>query len=89
MLLINGMANKNFSEEDSQLVSLMREIESFKELEPNTVAFLSTKIQNIRNSLKEKSKLLKKQTPQARKQPELQKPLQTSLADQKKKEYFF
>lgn len=89
MLLTNGMAEKNFFEEDSQLVALMREIESFKELEPNTVAFLSTKIQNIRNSLKEKTKLLQKQTPKPRNQSELQKPLQTSLAEQKKKEYFF
>tara|TARA_B100000925_G_C21970398_1_gene457613 strand:+ start:281 stop:550 length:270 start_codon:yes stop_codon:yes gene_type:complete len=89
MLLTNGMAEKNFFEEDSQLVALMREIESFKELEPNTVAFLSTKIQNIRNSLKEKTKLLQKQTPKPRNQSELKKPLQTSLAEQKKKEYFF
>ena len=82
--------NNAFGEEDLQLVALMREIESFRELEPNTVAFLSTKVQNIRNSLKEKSKLLQKKNAKAgTSKPELKKPFQATLADRKKKEYFF
>ena len=44
-----------FKKEDRQLVSLQKDIENTDNLEANTVAYLSSKIQEIRSALKQKS----------------------------------
>lgn len=87
-----GMSSTNhFQEEDRQLAALVRDLENTDNLEPNVVAFLSSKIQIIRKSLQEKNKRLQR-IPTGQKKnnnSNLTKPTAVSLAELKKKEYFF
>jgi Mor family transcriptional regulator len=79
----------HFQDEDRQLAALVRDLENTDSLESNVVAFLSSKIQIIRKSLKEKNKRLQVVPPtQKRTNRNLEKPSTVSLADLKKKEYF-
>ncbi len=85
------MSSKNhFEDEDRQLAALVRDLENTDNLEANIVAFLSSKIQLIRKSLNEKNKLLQRIPPTNKKRSDhMKKPVALSLADAKKKEYFF
>ena len=84
----------HFQEEDRQLAALVRDLENTDNLEPNVVAFLSSKIQIIRKSLQEKNKQLQRipigqKTNNGKSSNSLTKPAAVSLAEIKKKEYFF
>ncbi len=83
----------HFTKEEQLLISLQRDIENTDNIEANTVAFLSSKIQEIRTSLRAKNvsmqNLKKSGSAGDKTKPSLQKPLSTSLADQKKKQYYF
>ena len=81
--------NRNFFEkEDALLCALVRDLENTDSLQANAVAFLSTNIQRIRQSLQEKNKVLQpKQT--TKKTSSLKKPPPLSLAESKKREYYF
>lgn len=82
-----------FKKEEQLLISLQRDIENVDGIEANTVAYMSTKIQEIRASLRTKNvslansnkKVAEKKTPSL----DLQKPHGSSLADLKQKEYYF
>ena len=80
----------HFQDEDRQLAALVRDLENTDNLQPNVVAFLSSKIQIIRKSLQEKNKQLQRIPPTEKKRNHnLTKPAALSLAELKKKEYFF
>ena len=83
----------HFKKEEQLLISLQRDIENTDSIEANAVAYLSTKIQEIRTSLRAKNvsmqNLKKSDSTGEKTKLSLQKPFSTSLADQKKKEYFF
>ena len=83
----------DFKKEDAMLVSLQRDLENTDSIEANTVAYLSTKIQEIRTSLRSKDvsvqKIQKSGNEEKKPKLELKKPFSASLADQKKKEYYF
>ena len=80
----------HFQEEDRQLAALVRDLENTDGLEPNVVAFLSSKIQNIRNGLQKKNQTLQA-IPRVSKSASEQKakPEALSLAELKRKEYYF
>lgn len=81
-----------FKKEDHQLVSLQKDIENTDNLEANTVAYLSSKIQEIRSALKQKStaiQMKRKKMQDGTKREGMSKPNSLSLAEQKRKEYFF
>lgn len=82
-----------FKKEEEMLTSLQRSIENTDGMEANTVAYLSSKIQEIRTSLRAKNRsvqnLQKLHGGGDKTKPALKKPASTSLADQKKKEYYF
>ena len=82
-----------FKKEEQLLISLQRDIENVEGIEANTVAYMATKIQEIRASLRTKNvslensskKVAEKKTPSL----DFKKPSASSLADQKRKEYYF
>ena len=82
-----------FRKEQQLLVSLQHDIENTDSIEANTVAYLSTKIQEIRSSLQARNvsveKASKKKESSSSSKSLLKKPVASSLADQKKKEYYF
>ena len=83
----------DFKKEDAMLVSLQRDLENTDSIEANTVAYLSTKIQEIRTSLRSKDVSVQNltKTSKANETPKLEfkKPFSSNLAEQKKKEYYF
>ena len=80
----------HFAKEDQLLISLQRAIENTDNIEANTVAFLSSKIQEVRASLRSKNVSLKQSKEKvAEKKPSMKKPTSSSLAEQKKREYYF
>lgn len=87
------MSAIHFKKEEEMLISLQRDIENTDSIEANTVAYLSTKIQEIRTSLRSKDvsvqKIQKASKAEEKPKLELNKPFSASLADQKKKEYYF
>ena len=82
-----------FRKEQQLLVSLQHDIENTDSIEANTVAYLSTKIQEIRSSLQARNvsveKASKKSESSSTSKSLFKKPVASSLADQKKKEYYF
>tara|TARA_B100000925_G_C21955997_1_gene451213 strand:- start:741 stop:995 length:255 start_codon:yes stop_codon:yes gene_type:complete len=81
-----------FQKEHEQLISLQKDIENTDSIETNTAAYLSSKIQEIRASLRSKNGSLQEKTQKTVETKPLlnfKKPASVSLADQKKKEYFF
>jgi hypothetical protein len=83
-----------FKKEEQLLISLQRDIEDTESIEANTVAYLSTKIQEIRHSLREKNVSIENSRKERIENSNtaalsLKKPHSTSLAEQKKKEYYF
>lgn len=81
-----------FQKEHQQLISLQKDIENTDSIETNTAAYLSSKIQEIRASLRSKNSSLQQKKQKAVEKKVLidfKKPSSVSLADQKKKEYFF
>ena len=83
-----------FKKEEQLLISLQRDIEDTESIEANTVAYLSTKIQEIRRSLREKNVSIENSRKERTEKSNtvtlsLKKPNSTSLAEQKKKEYYF
>tara|TARA_B100001093_G_scaffold443469_1_gene445827 strand:- start:305 stop:556 length:252 start_codon:yes stop_codon:yes gene_type:complete len=72
---------------DLQLVALIRELEGIEELDPNAVAFLSSKIQKIRKSVETQFQV--KAMASTTEKKKLEKPSNLSLAEQKRKQYFF
>lgn len=80
----------HFQEEDRQLAALVRDLENTDGLEANVVAFLSSKIQNIRKTLQEKNRTMQRIPHVSKSASERKtKPEALSLADLKRKEYFF
>lgn len=80
----------HFEEEDRQLTALVRDLENTDGLQPNVVAFLSTKIQNIRIALQQKNaKLQLISEHKATESHMREKPQAKSLAELKRKEYYF
>jgi len=74
---------------DLQLVALIRELEGIEELDPNAVAFLCSKIQTIRKSVVTQFQVNSKAVASAAEKKKLEKPSNLSLAEQKRKQYFF
>lgn len=75
---------------DLQLVALIRELEGIDELDPNAVAFLSSKIQKIRKSVDTQFQVSNaKAMASTTEKKKLEKPSNLSLAEQKRKQYFF
>jgi len=80
----------HFAKEDQLLISLQRAIENTDNIEANTVAFLSSKIQEVRASLRTKNVSLKQSRGKVtEKKLSMEKPTSNSLAEQKKREYYF
>ena len=80
----------HFQEEDRQLAALVRDLENTDGLQPNVVAFLSSKIQNIRNGLQKKNQTLQAIPRVSTSASERKvKPEGLSLAELKRKEYYF
>jgi len=82
----------HFSKEDHLLISLQRSIENTDSIEANTVAYLSSKIQEVRASLRAKNVSLqesKDKVIEKKVSHSMNKPTASSLAEQKKREYYF
>ena len=83
----------HFQKEEAMLISLQRDIENTDSIEANTVAYLSSRIQEIRASLRDKDVSVRNltKTSKVEDKPKLQfkKPFSSNLAEQKKKEYYF
>lgn len=83
----------DFKKEEAMLISLQRDIENTDSIETNTVAYLSTRIQEIRASLRDKDvfvqNLTKTSKANEKTKLEFKKPFSSNLAEQKKKEYYF
>lgn len=92
-LFLAAGRNPMFRKEEQLLISLQRDIENVEGIEANTVAYMASKIQEIRASLRTKNVSLESSSKKTveKRAPSLdfKKPTGSSLADQKRKEYYF
>lgn len=93
MAVRNSSSAIDFKKEEAMLLSLQRDIENTDSIEANTVAYLSSRIQEIRASLRDKDvsvrNLKKSSKAEEKTKLEFKKPFSSNLAEQKKKEYYF